>query len=49
MAQKHVKPAVVGEMIYNISNDVSHVKVLGFIISNTLFTSAHTHCLPSRG
>jgi len=48
MAQKHVKPAVVGE-IYNISNDVGRVKVLGFMISSTLFTSAHTHWFPSRG
>ncbi len=40
MAQKHVKPAVVGE-IYNISNDVGRVKVLGFMISHTFHVSAH--------
>jgi CheY-like chemotaxis protein len=39
------------ELVNNISNDVGRVKVLGvvfFMISNTLFTSAHTHWFPSR-
>ena len=41
MAQKHVKPAVVGE-IYNISNDVGRVKVLGFMdFEHTFHVSAH--------
>jgi len=34
---------------YNISNDVGRVKELGVVfsmISNTLFTSAHTHWFP---
>ena len=39
--QKHVKPAVVGE-IYNISNDVGRVKVLGFMdFEHTFHVSAH--------
>jgi hypothetical protein len=36
---------------YNISNDVDRVKglgVLGFMISNTLFALAQTHCFSSR-
>jgi hypothetical protein len=45
------QPAMVVPTVINISNEVGGVKVVGlffFMISNTLFTSAHTHWFPSR-